>query len=211
MKSIERVIALAGEQIGTVENADGTVKYSDEYGLPKQPWCMMFLWWLYKHTGLSDIFYGGKKVASCRYFYEWALNKGYVVKTPERGDIVILSFRRLPDGSKETSHCGLITNVNTLSVDTIEGNTCAVGSQDNGGHVMSQRRKKTLVYAYIRLPYPADETEPETLYIVQKNDTLWGIAKKYYGKGMMYTKIMKDNNLTSTTIKPGQMLIIKEV
>ncbi len=46
-------------------------------------------------------------------------------------------------------------------------------------------------------------------YTVQKGDTLWVIAKKYYGNGNLYTKIVKNNNIKNPNlIYPGQILII---
>ena len=46
-------------------------------------------------------------------------------------------------------------------------------------------------------------------YTVQKGDTLWAIAKKYYGNGSLYPKIVKNNNIKNPNlIYPGQILII---
>lgn len=47
-------------------------------------------------------------------------------------------------------------------------------------------------------------------YIVQKGDTLWKIAMRYYGSGAKYRKIMTANSLTSTVINVGQKLVIPE-
>lgn len=61
---------------------------------------------------------------------------------------------------------------------------------------------------------PAINVEPQVQekkaieYIVQKNDNLWGIAKKVYGKGHLSSKIIKDNNLGSADIRPGDVLRI---
>ena len=50
-------------------------------------------------------------------------------------------------------------------------------------------------------------TNKETIYVVQKGDTLSGIAKKY---NTTYQKIAKDNNISNPNlIYPGQKLIIK--
>lgn len=48
----------------------------------------------------------------------------------------------------------------------------------------------------------------EQTYVVQANDTLWGIAKKFLGAGAKYTEIMKANGLTTTTIRSGMILKI---
>ena len=50
------------------------------------------------------------------------------------------------------------------------------------------------------------------IYFVQKGDTLWGIAEKFYGKGQgsRFSQIMSANNLMDTLIHPGQVLIIPD-
>ena len=48
-------------------------------------------------------------------------------------------------------------------------------------------------------------------YTVKKGDTLWAIAKKYYSKGSLYTKIFdanKDKIKNPNLIYPGQRLVI---
>lgn len=58
-------------------------------------------------------------------------------------------------------------------------------------------------------PTPEPEPKPEYIsYIVQKGDNLYNIALKFYNNGNKYTKIMKDNNLTSSVIYSGQKLKI---
>lgn len=52
-------------------------------------------------------------------------------------------------------------------------------------------------------------TESNKYYVVQKGDTLWAIAKKYYGNGNQYPKIAKANNIKNPDlIYPGQKLLI---
>lgn len=53
-------------------------------------------------------------------------------------------------------------------------------------------------------PKPANKT-----YTVIKGDTLWAIAKYYYGNGSLHPKISQANNLKNPNlIYPGQVLII---
>ena len=52
------------------------------------------------------------------------------------------------------------------------------------------------------------EINSVTVYTVKKNDTLWGIASKYYGYGIKWRIIYDYNNLSSTILRVGQKLII---
>jgi LysM repeat protein len=54
----------------------------------------------------------------------------------------------------------------------------------------------------------------ETTYTVKKGDCLWNIAKKFYGKGSMYTKIYEANKnkiKNPNIIQVGQVLTIPSV
>ena len=44
---------------------------------------------------------------------------------------------------------------------------------------------------------------------VKKGENLWNISRLYYGDGSSYPKIIKLNNLSSNTIREGQIIIIK--
>lgn len=55
-------------------------------------------------------------------------------------------------------------------------------------------------------PMPQPEQTSSKTYTVKAGDTLWSIAAKYLGAGYKYTKIKKLNNLTTNTIKVGQVL-----
>lgn len=79
---------------------------------------------------------------------------------------------------------------------------------------------------YIAVPQPAglvkqEDTSaiqnPETVggkeYTIQKGNTLWGLAKKYYGDGSQYTKIYeanKDKIKNPNLIYPDQVITIPE-
>jgi LysM repeat protein len=57
-----------------------------------------------------------------------------------------------------------------------------------------------------KTPTPADNKK---YHVVQKGDTLWSIAKKYYGNGNQYSKIVQANNIKNPDlIYPGQKLLI---
>lgn len=60
---------------------------------------------------------------------------------------------------------------------------------------------------------PKEEKNPKSTgtYVVQSGDTLWAIAKKHYGNGNQYTKILnanKDKIKNANLIYPGQKLTI---
>lgn len=59
---------------------------------------------------------------------------------------------------------------------------------------------------------PEQETTPElestVTHTVKQGDTLWGISRKYLGRGNLYPEIMEANALKSTVIRPGMVLKI---
>lgn len=70
-----------------------------------------------------------------------------------------------------------------------------------------------MVLRYIRKEESKDPApEPGGRYVVQKGDTLWGIAEKFFGKGQgsRFSQIMSANNLMDTLIHPGQVLVIPD-
>lgn len=72
---IQKILDLAATQLKITESPpdSNNVKYNTEYygrevfDTPKMkyPWCVVFIWWLFKTTGLASLFYGGSKTASC--------------------------------------------------------------------------------------------------------------------------------------------------
>lgn len=68
--------------------------------------------------------------------------------------------------------------------------------------------KKTASVATSR---PSSNAPKTKTYTVKKGDTLWGIAKKYYGNGAKYTQIYnanKDKIKNPNLIYPGQVFTI---
>jgi len=56
-------------------------------------------------------------------------------------------------------------------------------------------------------PVPAPEpTDKERTYTVKSGDSLWGIAERELGNGMLYEELKRFNNLWDYTIYPGQVL-----
>ena len=175
--SLSKVIETAHAELGVTENPPGSnrVKYWDAYdpAYQGQPWCVAFLWWVFREAGERMAFFGGGKTASCSMLLRWYKEQGLTVDVADiqAGDIVILNFH----GTRDTEHCGLVTGVtdsvlvaNHLvmertihSVGTIEGNTSpSDGSQSNGGMVCEKTRYPSQIVAVCR---PAYQPEPQTV------------------------------------------------
>ena len=164
--SAEAVIAVARGELGYTEYPPGSnmTKYWLDYGaaMQGQPWCVAFLWWCFEQAGERMAFFGGGKTASCGTLLRWYREQGLTVPVEQvqPGDIVILNFA----GTKDTQHCGLVTDVSYWSdghraVYTIEGNTTlkGEGSQDNGGCVAGKLRYEYQIVAVCRPQYKEEE------------------------------------------------------
>lgn len=146
-KTREAVLQIAQWQLGVMESPTGSnrVKYAAEYGLNGYAWCMMFVWWVFHEAGFNL-----RKTASCT-----ELTKAYkvagqwVTEGFKPGDIVMFDFS---GKRKVTEHCGIVLEVNSDNVVTIEGNT-AVGNDCNGGAVMRRQRRLDLVTGACRPGY----------------------------------------------------------
>lgn len=141
------LLRLAASQLGIKESPAGSnkVKYNTAYygrevSGSAYPWCVVFLWWLFREGGGSGLFYGGNKTASCTTLYGYHRGKGQAVTDYRPGDVIFFDF----SGEKKiTEHVGLCESVEAGYITTIDGNT-GTTNEANGGAVM--RRKRTLKY-----------------------------------------------------------------
>lgn len=63
-----------------------------------------------------------------------------------------------------------------------------------------------------KVPEAKEEaSEPMQTYTVEQGDTLHKIAKKLWGNGTKYQRIMTANGLATTLIKPGMVLVIPDI
>ena len=138
MATAKDVTALAAGEIGVSESPAGsnTVRYNTEYYGRKvsggaYPWCVVFLWWVFRQAGASGLFYGGGKTASCGTLRSYAKRHGQWVTADYRpGDILIYDF----SGKQSTpEHAGILERVTRSGgLVAIEGNTSAA-DPSNGG------------------------------------------------------------------------------
>lgn len=148
MATVDRVLSIARGELGRAESPAGSNRtpYGKWYGLDGQPWCMMFVQWVFHRAGMKL-----PRTASCSALLSWyRKNKpGSVRNSPEPGDIVIYNF----------GHTGIVENAGNGKITAIEGNTSLTdaGSQSNGGQVCRRTRKTHLVTAYIRPDYEKED------------------------------------------------------
>lgn len=157
MTAVKKILAVAAAEIGTKENPANSnrVKYNTEYygndiASSKRAWCCAFVWWVFKHAGYSDLFYGGKKCAGCTTLMNYYKSEGQLVNgtSYKPGDLVLFQF----DKDAAADHIGIIEKDNGDTITCIEGNT-SVGNDSNGGAVMRRTRKKSLIMAVVRPEY----------------------------------------------------------
>ena len=210
---IEELITLAKTQIGVAENPPGSnsVIYNQQYygSDVRQPWCVVFIWWLFNELGIGTNFCGGLKTAYCPYVENFARNNGqWVTSGYKPGDLVLYDW----DGDGTADHIGLIIGVNGNVLNTIEGNCsdCVSEMFRSTGSVRGAYRPAYPEHsASPKLqPEPEKEEGLPGQYTVKKGDTLWGIAERMLGSGDRYIQIMSANNMVSTTIHPGEILVI---
>ena len=157
-KTVRAVLYAAASQVGITESPAGSnkVKYNTAYYGRKvfgsaYPWCVTFVWWVFRQAGFSLY-----KTASCTALVDRyrEASPGQIVRANYRaGDIVFFDFsgRRA-----KTEHVGIVESVaadGTLT--TIEGNT-GTGNDANGGAVMRRKRKPGLITCGIRPGYSGE-------------------------------------------------------
>ena len=154
-KTRRAVLQIAEWQEGVVEMPSNSnkVKYNTAYygrevSGRAYPWCMTFVWWVFRAAGFSLY-----KTASCTAFvsrYRVYAPRQIVTGGFRPGDIVFFDF----SGSrKKTEHVGIVAGVVGSTILTIERNT-GTGNDTNGGAVMKRRRNVGLITVGVRPGYP---------------------------------------------------------
>ena len=169
MATANEILAVARKELGVKEypSNSNNVKYNTAYygqevwdgkAGGKYPWCMVFIWWLFREAGAPELFYGGRKTASCGTLMDYAkANIQWVTGNYRPGDIVIMDF---PGNKAKTDHCGIVVTALTDGVRTIEGNT-GVGNDSNGGEVMERTRPLSVILGAYRPHYAEENVEKE--------------------------------------------------
>lgn len=151
---MSNIVATAYEELGYAETGDNDTKFGKWYGMNNQPWCAMFVSWVYHKVGLSDSIAASTKkgFASCDAGLKWFAKKDKLVPVGQavEGDIVFFQF----DTDAQPDHVGIVVknNVKRQRLVCIEGNTSPdnKGSQSNGGEVCEKKRPYATVMAVAR-------------------------------------------------------------
>lgn len=113
MTQIEKLTAWHKAQLGTGETPSGsnnvrynTLYYGREVQGTAYPWCMAYIWCGFYECGMSALFYGGGKTASCTALYDYAVKHSQLVTSGYReGDILIYSKDGTRSGIYHTGYC----------------------------------------------------------------------------------------------------------
>lgn len=145
---------IARQEIGTQEKPVNKTKYGKWYGLDGNPWCAMFVSWVFAQAGLSKKIaaQSPKGFASCDAGLKWFARKGKLIPVgqAQEGDIVFFQF----DDDAQPDHVGIVIKNNTTlhTLTCIEGNTSSGmrGSQSNGDGVYKRVRSYSQVMGVAR-------------------------------------------------------------
>lgn len=179
MSSAAKVLEIARAEIGYKESPSGSnkTKYGKAYGMDGNPWCAMFVWWVFKQAGCSELFFGGKKSAYCPTIADYYILKKQTVSKSkgQAGDIVLFDWNQ----NNSSDHIGIIESRNSDgSYVCIEGNT-AVGNNSNGGQVMRRTRYQSQISWICRPKYSQKSTVKPVAFTTTSTNKLavdgqWG-------------------------------------
>lgn len=158
--TVHQLVEAAKAEVGVKETPAGSnnVKYNTAYygrevNGRQFSWCLVFIWWLFRSLGAPEMFYGGRKTASCTTFYRWSEKRGMVVHDNYRpGDIVFYDW----DHSGDCDHVGILAECKGMNCRVVEGNT-AVGNDSNGGEVMIRERITSQFKGAVRLGFAKED------------------------------------------------------
>ena len=177
MATAEKILEIARSQIGTREspaNSDN-VKYNTAYYgrevSGKYPWCAVFVWWVFREAGASDLYYGGDKTAYCPTLMSF--HKKQKVTDYWPGDIVFFNF----SGRSSAGHVGICESWDGTYITTIDGNTGSA-SEDNGGAVLRRRRHKKFIVGAYRPEYQEDDDMTQDQFDAMMENWMSRQAKK---------------------------------
>jgi hypothetical protein len=118
-EKVRDVVRVATGQLGYHERGDNLTRYGAWYGLNGQPWCAMFVSWVFARSGhpLPNL-QSGKGYAGVRVAAENLRRRGLLRDTPKAGDLYLHR-----GGTWQSDHTGIVVEVERDGdFWTIEGN-----------------------------------------------------------------------------------------
>lgn len=207
---------------------DGTAQKSVFNSYPLKYWSFYALWQytskgrLNGHNGNLDMnYFSGNKEAWDKYAGGSPSTSTSTSKpeqaTPQGTTLdLAVKVMRGEYGTGETRKQSLGSRYNEVQkfINHILNSSVAVLAQEviDGKYGNGNVRKTVLGVRYVDVQARVNSiigTSKAEYYTVKKGDTLWDLAKKYYGNGNQYPKIKSLNGLTSDTIYAGQKLRVK--
>ena len=169
MAAARELLDIARGELGykeTPANSNRT-KYGAWYGLDGQPWCVMFVEWVFAQAGVKLPI----ETASCTILMNAAKSAGnWVTSNYQPGDAVIYDW----GGDKRPDHCGIVEAVGGSSITAIEGNT-AIGNDSDGGEVMRRTRTLGQILGAVRPAYNTEVTMDNTPSPAHKEGVEWAV------------------------------------
>ena len=132
MTSVEKVLSIAGNEVGYHEVGENRTKYADEIDRTAFnngakngfPWCAVFIEWLFlkafgERTAMNMLYLpNGSYAAGCSEFSQYFIGKNAFHKgVPNPGEVIFFYV------SNGINHIGIVERVEEAVVYTIEGNS----------------------------------------------------------------------------------------
>lgn len=162
MASPAQVARLARGEVGYVETKTNLTKYGRWYGLDGNPWCAMFVSYIFWSAGLPLPASTRKGFAYCPAGVSWFKGMGLWTATGRGGfkvgDVAFFQFDKDP----QSDHVGIVVETKPRSIVCVEGNTSSTnrGSQADGGGVRLRERPLSVVVGVGRPPYSPEAPTP---------------------------------------------------
>lgn len=157
-------------------------------------WCGVFIDYVIKHDLKCNFLDSCSNFAGCGSIVDWAKKMGYWntnFKKAQKGDLVMYNW--YPEKKDHYSHIGIVEQVKTNTIISIEGNTSNNKYKDNC--VSRKERKKKYIAGVILLPYK----EEDMFKIGDKVEALEDVK--------LYTTVEQKESLY--TIKKGEVALVK--
>lgn len=127
---IQEFVRIAEREAGVKADSNRNVKYNQWFGMPGQPWCVMFVVWTANQAGIplekgSSAQYDVsiKYTASSSACYNWCVANGRFSTTPEVGSLIFIKNQGSDRNTYPAEHTGIVVGISGNKLITVEGNT----------------------------------------------------------------------------------------